>query len=168
LLRPWASSGLFADPIKERHACACKVSGTKVSGTDEVAPSSIFERVFIRHAGGYAIANPRRLKPSGGAYYRPRKFRGSFMVDFVRRRSWYSRTNQDGQIRTDGNDPKAKANVRTAPGGIGACYGSNISVGCVSSAPPFLGRPRFCADKLRWVARSREPMNSLVPRGRPV
>src|SRR5580692_11237562 len=62
----------------------------------EVAPSSIFERVFIRHAGGYAIANPRRLKPSGGAYYRPRKFRGSFMVDFVRRRSWYSRTNQDG------------------------------------------------------------------------
>jgi hypothetical protein len=70
-----------------------KVSGTdaKVSGTDEVAPSSIFERVFIRHAGGYAIANPRRLKPSGGAYYRPRKFRGSFMVDFVRRRSWYSR-----------------------------------------------------------------------------
>jgi hypothetical protein len=30
-------------------------------------PTSIFDRLFISHASGYAIANPRSLKPSGHA-----------------------------------------------------------------------------------------------------
>jgi hypothetical protein len=35
---------------------------------DGILPTSIFDRLFISHASGYAIANPRSLKPSGGAY----------------------------------------------------------------------------------------------------
>jgi hypothetical protein len=30
-------------------------------------PTNIFDRLFISHASGYAIANPRSLKPSAGS-----------------------------------------------------------------------------------------------------
>jgi Aspartyl protease len=34
---------------------------------DGMLPTNIFDRLFISHASGYAIANPRFLKPSAGA-----------------------------------------------------------------------------------------------------
>jgi hypothetical protein len=57
-----------SNTFRDLRLVSCEGLTREKVDVDGMLPTSIFDRLFISHAGGYAIANPRRLNASGGAY----------------------------------------------------------------------------------------------------
>jgi len=57
-----------SNTFRDLRLASCEGRTREKVDVDGMLPTSIFDRLFISHAGGYAIANPRSLKPSGDAY----------------------------------------------------------------------------------------------------
>ena len=57
-----------SNTFRDLRLASCEGLTREKVDVDGMLPTSIFDRLFISHAGGYAIANPRSIKPSGDAY----------------------------------------------------------------------------------------------------
>jgi len=58
---------LGSNTFRDVRLASCEGLTREKVDVDGILPTSIFDRLFISHGRGYAIANPRSLKPSGHA-----------------------------------------------------------------------------------------------------